>query len=77
MVKLQGIHLVSDSTEELHEFARKIVVGKSWFHLTPYPHYDIICSHKIDRVLSLMDKIERKKDRVKAEIQDIFQNYLK
>lgn len=77
MVKLRGIHLVADSIEELHHFAGKIVVGKSWFHSTPFPHYDLICPHKIERALIAIEKIEKKKDRIKAEVHDIFQNYLK
>lgn len=47
MIKLEGVHLKASSLEELHKFAARIVVSKSWFHLLPEPHYDIINSFKI------------------------------
>lgn len=35
-------HLVADSIEELHEFARKLGMRRAWFqHAASYPHYDI------------------------------------
>jgi hypothetical protein len=72
MVYLKGIHLMSDSTEELHNFARKIVVGKSWFHLAPEPHYDLICPHKIDRAVALIEKRAKRKVKIDLEITKEF-----
>ncbi|WP_347988072.1 DUF4031 domain-containing protein [Methylomonas sp. AM2-LC] len=38
----QWCHLVADSTEELHEFAKKLGMKQIWFQRTAsYPHYDI------------------------------------
>lgn len=35
-------HLVADSLEELHQFAAKQLLPRSWFHATAkYPHYDV------------------------------------
>jgi hypothetical protein len=43
MIYTDGIHIVSDtSEEELHEFARKQSISRCWFHSTSsYPHYDL------------------------------------
>lgn len=38
----QWCHLVADSSEELHEFAKKLGMKRIWFqHTASYPHYDI------------------------------------
>ncbi|MGD0958782.1 MAG: DUF4031 domain-containing protein [Methylomonas sp.] len=35
-------HLVADSLEELHKFAKKLGLRKSWFQSqSAYPHYDV------------------------------------
>ncbi|MDO8769435.1 MAG: DUF4031 domain-containing protein [Burkholderiaceae bacterium] len=35
-------HLVADSIEELHQFAARHQLPRSWFHATAkYPHYDV------------------------------------
>lgn len=35
-------HLVADTAEELHEFARKLGLKRNWFQgSASYPHYDI------------------------------------
>lgn len=42
MVYTDGIHLVADSLDELHEFADKIGLKREWFQDHPsHPHYDI------------------------------------
>jgi hypothetical protein len=36
-------HLWSDDVEELHEFAKKIGMKRSWFQNKPtFPHYDLV-----------------------------------
>lgn len=35
-------HLLADSIEELHEFAKKLGLRRNWFqHAASYPHYDV------------------------------------
>ena len=35
-------HLVADSIEELHAFARQLGLQRNWFqHSASYPHYDV------------------------------------
>lgn len=35
-------HLVADSLQELHEFAKQLGLRRSWFqHSASYPHYDV------------------------------------
>lgn len=34
-------HLFADTVEELHEFARKLGLRKSWFQDRSLPHYDL------------------------------------
>lgn len=46
-------HLVADSIEELHDFARKLGMRREWFqHAASYPHYDITITSRI-RALNL------------------------
>lgn len=38
-------HLVADTLDELHDFARALGLKRSWFqHSASYPHYDITTS---------------------------------
>lgn len=38
-------HLVADSLEELHEFAERLGLRRSWFQdASVYPHYDLTMS---------------------------------
>lgn len=38
-------HLVADTLEELHSFARQLGLKRSWFQdKTRYPHYDVTTS---------------------------------
>lgn len=43
MTYTDGIHLVADSLEELHEFAKQIGIKRCWFHgiRKGHPHYDL------------------------------------
>lgn len=35
-------HLLADSFDELHEFAKKLGLQRDWFqHAASYPHYDV------------------------------------
>jgi len=41
-------HLVADSIDELHEFAKKLGMRKEWFqHAASYPHYDITVKTRV------------------------------
>lgn len=41
-------HLVADSIEELHEFAKILGMRREWFqHDASYPHYDITIETKV------------------------------
>lgn len=41
-------HLVADTVEELHEFAKKLGMQKAWFQLdASYPHYDITVESRV------------------------------
>lgn len=44
MIYTDGIHLVADSLEELHMFAKKIGIGKNRYHgfKKGHPHYDLL-----------------------------------
>lgn len=73
MIYIEGIKLKSDdSTEELHRFARKIVLGKSWFNIQPDPHYVLICPYKFKAAEDLIEKRNKKKDKINLEIQEEF-----
>ena len=38
----ESCHLVADSIEELHEFAKQLGLKRSWFQNRPWlPHYDL------------------------------------
>jgi hypothetical protein len=41
-------HLVSeDSEEDLHEFAKKLGLKRSWYQDGKHPHYDLTAKNKI------------------------------
>lgn len=47
MVYTDGIHLIADSLDELHEFALKIGLKREWFQDHPkHPHYDLFGSKR-------------------------------
>lgn len=74
MIYIDGVQMIGDTVEELHQFARKIVLSKCWFHNTrinQHAHYDVICSHKLNRALELGAKLVSKK-----EIRKIMQKNL-
>ncbi|MGT2430927.1 DUF4031 domain-containing protein [Cupriavidus basilensis] len=49
----QWCHLVADSLTELHDFARRLGLRRSWFQeRSVYPHYDVTVSVR-DKALVL------------------------
>jgi len=42
MVYTDKVHLIADTLEELHRFARKIGMKAEWFQDTRIPHYDLL-----------------------------------
>ena len=44
----QWCHLVADSTEELHKFAKALGLRRTWFQqAASYPHYDITAEVRV------------------------------
>lgn len=56
MIKIEGIHLVGDNQEELHEVANKFLISKSWFSSQPYLHYEIVYPLKLDDIARYIRK---------------------
>ena len=52
-VYTNGIHLVADSLEELHAFAKGLCFPKSWFQnkKREHPHYDLTTSRAVARAV--------------------------
>ena len=51
--QLLTAHLISDqSPEELHEFAGKIGMRRSWFQAGRWPHYDLLGQRVIDKAIA-------------------------
>lgn len=40
-MKHGSCHLTADTLEELHAFARRLGLKRSWFQATSTPHYDL------------------------------------
>ena len=53
MVYLEGIKLRSDKIEDLHRFARRIGLSKTWFQVEPFRHYQVVNPHLIERAFDL------------------------
>lgn len=52
MVFTDGIHLMSDNLDELHEFAKGIGLQPRWFQSNPrHPHYDLMSKIMVQRAL--------------------------
>ncbi|WP_296276992.1 DUF4031 domain-containing protein [Pseudomonas sp. UBA7530] len=45
-------HLVADTLDELHDFAARLGLRRSWFQSRNYPHYDVTISVR-QRALSM------------------------
>ena len=39
-------HMFADSVEELHEFASKIGMNRTWFQAKKLPHYDLTANRR-------------------------------
>jgi len=59
MIYTDGIHLMGDSSKELHDFAKLMGLKREWFQDHPYhPHYDITTSRKLRKILA-QDQVVR------------------
>jgi hypothetical protein len=50
-------HLVADSLEELHRFARRIGLKREWFQEGRLPHYDLTSAGKIREAMAARAKM--------------------
>lgn len=61
MIYTDKVHLVSDTSyNELHDFAKKVGLKKTWFQDVPkvkYPHYDVTTKRKLRKVLDAGAKL--------------------
>lgn len=54
MVYTDGVHLVADTMEELHRFARCVGLRRNWFQAhVKHPHYDITSPRLMARAFEL------------------------
>ena len=52
MVYTDGVHLVCKNVDELHVFAKKIGLKRSWYQYHHrHPHYDLTTPHKMEIAL--------------------------
>lgn len=56
MIEVKGIHITADNNEELHEFARKFLISKSWYSSTPVSHYEIVNPLKMEEIVKYLRK---------------------
>lgn len=47
MVYTDGVHLIADSIDELHEFAHDIGLKRCWFQNHRHKHYDLTTQRKV------------------------------
>lgn len=47
----EACHMVADTEHDLHVFARRLNLKRSWFQYNTIPHYDLTKSKRIDAVL--------------------------
>jgi hypothetical protein len=62
MVEFDGVWLKATSSEELHEFARKMGVSRSWYSVHPVPHYEVICAFRHEAIVRHINKREKIKN---------------
>ena len=53
MVYTDGVHLIADTLEELHAFAREMGLKPEWFQQKRLKHYDLTTKRAVRRALSL------------------------
>lgn len=59
-------HMVStESEDELHTFAQRLELKRSWYQNTNKPHYDLTTRRKINLALKNGAKLVRSKDIVR------------
>jgi hypothetical protein len=51
VVYTDKIHLMADSLEELHIFAKSLGLKRCWFQNHKYPHYDLTTKRIVSKVL--------------------------
>lgn len=62
MIYTDGIHLVADGIDELHEFASSIGLKREWFQdKKAHPHYDIFGVIKLQALNSGAVVVDSKK----------------
>lgn len=53
MIYTDGLHMIGDTTLELHRFAEHIGMKKSWYQFHPtHPHYDLMAKHRVERAIN-------------------------
>lgn len=53
MIYTDSVHLVGDSTRELHAFARSVGLKRQWFQdHKHHPHYDITTARMLKKILN-------------------------
>jgi len=53
MLYTDETHLIGDTPQELHDFAKFVGLKREWFQDHPHhPHYDITTSRKLRKILS-------------------------
>jgi hypothetical protein len=65
MVYCDGIHLVADRIQEVHEFAKRIGLKKEWFQNKKYPHYDLTTKRMFNKALKYGAKFVSTKELIK------------
>lgn len=65
----QACHMVADSVEELHAFAGRLGLMRSWFQSGSLPHYDLTIGRRVKAIRLGAIEINRKK------IVDLMQMY--
>jgi len=68
MIYSDGVHLMGDSENELHEFAKKVGLKKGWYQKKRrHSHYDITSKRILKRVINEGVEIWSSKELVLRE----------
>lgn len=57
----QACHMVADSVEELHAFAGRLGLMRSWFQSGKLPHYDLTIGMRVKAVKQGAIEIDKEK----------------